>query len=78
MIEYSPLWETLKQKKITTYTLRYKFHMSSATIQRLKKNQSVSTNTINDLCIILSCNITDIMEFKEDEREKSYMFSDIK
>lgn len=66
IIDYSSLWETLKQKNITTYTLRYKFYMSSATIQRLKKNQSVSINTINDLCIILNCDITDIMEFKLD------------
>jgi len=35
MITYAPLWETMKRKGITTYTLREKHNISGETIQRL-------------------------------------------
>ena len=62
MIAYTPLWETLKRKGMSTYTLRYKFNISGSTVQRLRKNMSVSTNTLDDLCELLECNISDIIE----------------
>lgn len=33
-------------------------------------DESVSTYTINSLCNILNCEISDIMEFTPDERDK--------
>ena len=62
MITYAPLWETLKKKGMSTYTLRNKFNISGGTVQRLRKNMSVSTNTLDDLCELLECNISDIVE----------------
>lgn len=78
MIEYTPLWKTLQKKAMTTYTLRNKFNVSGSTIQRLKNNESVSTNTINDLCIMLDCDMNDIIEFKITEEEKEVFFNLIK
>lgn len=70
MISYAPLWKTMKEKKITTYTLRNKgqaHNISSSTIRRLKANQSVSTNTLDALCYILNCTLPDIAEFLPDK-----------
>lgn len=67
MITYDPLWKTLEKKGMSTYTLRNKFKMSGSTVQRLRKNLSVSTNTINDLCNLIECDISDIIEFKKDK-----------
>lgn len=68
MIVYSPLWETMKKKGISTYALINKFGMSSSTINRLRHNQGVTTQLIDDLCKILDCNVEDILKFeKEDE-----------
>ena len=50
MIEYSPFWNTLKKSTETTYTLIHKHHISSATIDKLRKNKPVTTTTLNDLC----------------------------
>lgn len=61
MITYDPFWKTLKQKGFTTYTLRVKYNMSSSTIQRLRNNESITTRTLDDLCIILDCNVEDIV-----------------
>lgn len=67
MIVYTPLWETMKTKGFTTYTLREKYKVSGSTVQRLKRNMSVSTNTLDDLCRLLDCELSDIaMYIKED------------
>lgn len=66
MIIYAPLWETMKRKGITTYTLREKYGLSGSTVQRLKKNMSVSTNTLADLCRLLDCTLYDVAEYRKD------------
>lgn len=66
MIIYTPLWETMRKKGVTTYTLRDKYKISGSTIQRLKKNMSVSTNTLDDLCYILNCKLSDVAEYIEE------------
>ncbi len=69
MISYTPLWETMKRKGATTYTLRNKGideNISGSTIIRLQKNESVSTNTLNALCKILDCKLSDIAEYISD------------
>lgn len=65
MIVYAPLWETMKKKGVSTYTLREKYRVSGSTVQRLK-NMSVSTNTLDDLCKILHCKLSDVAEFIDD------------
>ena len=62
MIVYKPLWETLKKKGMSTYTLRVKFNISGSTVQRLRRNMSISTNTLDDLCELLNCSVSDIVE----------------
>ena len=68
MISYAPLWETMRRKKATTYTLQVKGEISSSTVRRLKANESVSTNTLDALCKILECEIGDIIKFLPDEK----------
>lgn len=67
MIIYAPLWETLKRKGLSTYTLRVKYQISGSTVQRLRKNMSVSTNTLDDLCRLLECPLSDVAEHVSDE-----------
>ena len=63
MIRYDRLWETMKEKGITQYTLIKKYGVSPAQITRIKRNESISTNTIDRFCEILNCSVEDIMEF---------------
>lgn len=67
MISYNNLWETLKEKGVSQYALIKKYHISPAQITRLKKNESVSTHTIDMFCRILDCRVEDIMEYIKDE-----------
>lgn len=68
MISYERLWETMRKKGVTQYALIHFHHVSPAQITRLKRNESVSTHTIEMFCKILSCRVEDIMEYiPEDE-----------
>lgn len=66
MISYAPLWETMKKRNATTYTLQVKGGISSSTIRRLKVGDSVSTNTLEALCKILECELQDIVKYFPD------------
>lgn len=66
MITYERLWKTMKTKGITQYALIKQYHISPAQITRLKRNESVSTHTIDTFCKILDCNVEDIMEYTND------------
>ena len=68
MVTYEPFWKTLKSKNISTYTLINKHHISSSLIHRLRHDMPVNTVTINDLCNILECDITDIIKFTPDKK----------
>lgn len=70
MIEYSPFWNTLKNSGETTYTLITKYHISSATIDKLRKNKPMTTTTLNDLCRILSCELPDVAKYVPSERDQ--------
>lgn len=63
MIVYDNLWQTMKEKGITQYALIKQYKISPAQITRLKRNESVSTHTIDTFCKILDCEVSDIMQF---------------
>ena len=63
MISYRPFWETLHSSRETTYTLIKNHHISSSTIDKLRKNKSITMTTVDDLCRILNCEISDIVEY---------------
>jgi len=63
MITYDPFWRTLKSSKESTYTLIKNYRVSSSTIDKLRNNKPLNTTTINDLCRILECAVSDVMEY---------------
>ena len=65
LISYEPLWRTMKNKGITTYTLIYKEGFSAYTITNLKRNKSITMNTLEKLCKVLQCTPNDIVTFTE-------------
>lgn len=65
MISYRPLFETMSKKEVTSYAL-FKQGFSKATYYSIQKGNSISTNTINQLCKLLNCTVSDIIEYTED------------
>jgi len=66
MIKYDPFWNTLKERGESTYTLINKYGISSATIDRIRKEKGITTQKLNDLCNILKCRVEDIIVYTED------------
>ena len=63
MIIYDGLWEVMKEKGVSQYALIKKHKISPGQITRLKRNESVSTHTIDTFCRILGCQVGDIMKY---------------
>lgn len=63
IISYAPLWKTLENLGISQYKLINEYHVSTGTLDSLRKNKSITLNTLQDLCKILKCDISDIVEF---------------
>lgn len=61
MIKYDRLWEYMDKTGVSQYRL-VKSGISNSTITRLKRNETVNTETIGKLCGILNCEVEDIME----------------
>lgn len=70
MISYKPFWNTLQHSPESTYTLIKNHHISSSTIDKLRKNKPVNTTTVNDLCRILACRVENIMEYIPSEDDQ--------
>lgn len=70
MISYRPFWKTLENSNESTYTLITKHKVSSAIIDKLRKNKPMNTTTINDLCRIFDCRIEEIAEYVSSEDDQ--------
>ena len=69
MIVFDRLWKTMKEKNITQYKLINKYGMSTSQLTRLRRNQNISSHTVNILCEILDCRVEDIMEYKKEDSQ---------
>lgn len=66
MICFDNLWHTMKKKGISQYTLIKQYNFSTGQLDRLRKNGNINSYTLNRLCTILDCSLSDIAEFKKD------------
>ena len=62
MVDYGPLWDTMKAKAITQYAL-IQAGVDRRTLDWLKKNKNISMLTLEKLCNILDCSPNDIVRF---------------
>ncbi len=67
MIVFTKLWETMEKKGFSTYRLREYHGFDGKLIQRLKKNENITTHTLDRLCEVLECDLSDIAEFVPNE-----------
>ena len=62
MINYDCLWETMKKKGITQYSLINDYHVNESQLHRLRKNKVIKTITLDRLCEILDCEVEGICQ----------------
>ena len=64
MIDYSPLWETMRQRHVTQYQLLQQ-GIDNKTLDALKKNKNITLLTLEKLCGILGCTPNDVVAFQK-------------
>jgi DNA-binding Xre family transcriptional regulator len=67
MISYKKLWKLLIDKDMKKKDLQILAGISSASITKLGKNKNVNTEVLQKICIVLHCDISDIMEMTSDD-----------
>ena len=67
IISYSPFWKTLQKKGITQYKLINEFGFSTGKLDSLRKNDSITLNTLEDICKMLDCEMWDVVKFVKDK-----------
>ena len=60
---YKKLWKILIDRNMSKSELRERAHLSSVTLAKLGKGESVTTAVLSCICKVLDCNIGDIVDF---------------
>jgi putative transcriptional regulator len=64
IIDFAPLWETMKQKQVSQYQI-LKRGIDNKTLDSLKKNKNITLTTLEKLCKILECTPNEIVRFHD-------------
>lgn len=78
MISYKPFYQTLFKQGKTEYELIFHHGLSSNTLHRIKKGKPITTATLDTLCFILDCNVSDVITYIADEMESDSTYADNK
>ena len=70
-VKYDKLFHLLIDRKITNAQLAQKAGVSANIITRLKRDQYISMESIERLCVALNCGVDDILEFIPDENDEA-------
>lgn len=62
-VDYSNLWKLLIDKHMNKSQLREAAQISTNAIAKLGKNETVSLDTLEKICVSLSCKIEDVVTF---------------
>lgn len=71
-VSYERLWNLLVSRGINKTQLMEMTGISSRTLSKLSKNQTVTTDTLLSICDALGCDFMDIMEAKSGDEKKSF------
>ena len=69
MISYAPLFQTMKNRGISTYRLG-KLGFPMSTYYDMRRGDNISTHTLNQLCKLLQCKVVDILEYVDEDTEQ--------
>ena len=69
MITYKPFYNTLFKKNMTEYQLIHDYGVSAHTLQRMKHGGNITLKTLDNLCYLLDCTVSDVIEYHEEDEE---------
>lgn len=66
IIIYKKMLALMEQRGLTTYKIRKEKIISESTLQKIRENKSITTDSIASLCEALECQPGDLMEYVSD------------
>ena len=66
VLDYSPMWETMRRKEISQYRL-LKAGIDNKTLDAIKKGNNITLLTLEKICTILDCTPNDVIRFTTNE-----------
>lgn len=66
---YKPLWKLLIDKEMNKKQLMEKTNISKSTMDKMGRNENVSMEILDRLCLYFSCDISDIVEHVNEEKK---------
>jgi len=66
VLDYSPLWETMRKKEISQYHL-LKSGIDNKTLDSLKKGKNITLLTLEKICAALGCTPNEVVRFVPDK-----------
>ena len=64
-VSYNKLWKLLIDKNLKRTEMAQKAGITGTVLGRLSRNEHVSMGSIEKICVLLDCNVGDVMEFVE-------------
>lgn len=64
-ISYDKLWKLMIDKKINKTQLCEKAKITTNAMAKLGRNETVQVEILAKICIVLNCNVDNIMEIKK-------------
>ena len=68
-LSHNKLWKLLIDKGMTKTEMRLKADISTTTLAKLGKNETVSMEVLLKICKVLECNVGDIMDVINEEKQ---------
>ena len=68
---YDKLWKLLIDKKMMRTELREAAGISTNALAKLGKNESVQLQTLEKICAVLDCDLSDVVEIIPDNKVSS-------
>lgn len=69
-VSFKPLWKTLIDHDLKKRQLKDMAGIASSTISRMSRNEYVSLEVIEKICLALNCQMTDVLEFTKNGPEQ--------
>ena len=69
-ISYNGLWKKLIDSNMQKKDLAESLSISSATIAKMGKGESVSLDVLERICVYFDCDIGDVMSFEKDNKQE--------
>ena len=64
-VSYKKLWKLLIDRNMTHAELRKQTGLSAGSMTKLRKAEPVTMEVLWKICVVLNCNIGDIVEFEK-------------